>query len=589
MIAASGRALWVSVVSVITAATSAMADASTGSARSSSVRDIRILHHSRPPDVVLLPDRIRAQAAPHAPRFPMTRFPMTLPRGQVGLPAQRSMGAVRREAERATLSHGGRFSVTLSVRNRDRRVDRTRSRSLAELGVVLAISIALFLLSAGTNAYDRLQRWGSFEDHPREGDLLLALPFALLLMGLYAWRRYHEARDHAALLAAAERALERANQEYRSLFDHHPHGVFALDAQRKYRRMNAAAEKLGGYAAEEVLGHTFPVLEAPGGLDDLLVGFHRALAGDAAHIQTSVIRKDGAARDVDLQILPIAVEGETVGVYVIAGDVTDDNRLRADLQRAVAEAQEANEAKTLLLANISHELRTPLTSMLAASEMFDDSLSEQQRTNLITIIERNGQTLLRLVDDLLDLTRLETGQLVIDTAAFDLREVVNQAVSIATPKAQDKCLTLEVEMDESLPNAVLGDPIRVGQVLTNLLGNAVKFTDKGGIELHVRYESHSKPQRALFAVRDTGVGITLADQERVFGHFVQADPTSTRRFGGAGLGLTITRQLIEVMGGDIRLHSEVGIGTTVTVRLPFRAPRARNPSATNPPVEDPLA
>jgi PAS domain S-box-containing protein len=458
--------------------------------------------------------------------------------------------------------------VTLGGRTSRRHLIDARTRSLLELAAVVAASLAFYALCAVTNAYERLRDSVALRRHPIEDDLLLALPFALLLLAVYAWRRYREARRHAERLGLAERALARTSEEYRSLFDYHPHAVFALDPQRTYRRLNAAAEQLGGYSAAEMRGQTFPALREPGDRAELVAAFDRALAGDGAHLQASIVRKDGQRRAVDIEMLPIIVAGEAVGVYVVAGDVTEANRLRADLADAVVKAQEASDAKTLLLANVSHELRTPLTGILAAAEMLEDLTDEGPHANLLGRIERNGHDLIRLVDDLLDVTRLETGQLVLDHVGFDLRRVVEQAASTVAAKAHAKGLALEVIIEDSAPDRIVADPVRLGHVLTNLLGNAVKFTETGGITLRAGHQQSADGGRVVLTVSDTGIGIAPENQQRVFDRFMQADPSSTRRHGGAGLGLHITRQLVELMGGDIALTSEVGVGTTVQVSLP---------------------
>jgi PAS domain S-box-containing protein len=380
-----------------------------------------------------------------------------------------------------------------------------------------------------------------------------------------------ESRASAAAVSA-EHALERTTQEFRSLFDYHPRAVFSIDPQRRYRRLNPAAEALSGYTEQELLSHHFPALKTEG-RERVLAAFEQALKREPQRLETTLDSKDGQRRDLDISMVPIVVDEDPVGVYLLAADVTEDKRLQRELAQALTDAEQANQAKTLLIANVSHELRTPLTSVLAAGEMLADTTLDDTQQRLLAMIDRNGTSLLRLVNDLLDLTRMEVGQLSIDAVPFDLSAVLDQCVAHTAPHAAQKGLPIKVEVDEPIPPKVIGDPLRLGQVLTNLLGNAVKFTDDGEVGLRLRVQRRDDSMLdAVFRVRDTGIGIAADDQERLFGHFVQADPSSTRRYGGVGLGLAISRQLVGLMDGDLCLDSQLGVGSTFTLRIPLRLP-----------------
>lgn len=450
-----------------------------------------------------------------------------------------------------------------------RRTVHRRTRSLIELCVVLLLPIGFYIVAVQFDFFERLDGWVDLNERLQVDELLLVLPLGMLLLAIYSWRRYREAQAETEAAVAAEHDLAHVTEEYRSLFEYHPHAVFAIDPQRRYRRLNPAAETLGGYTEEEMLALDFPALKTPD-RDRILTAFEHAMSQETQRLDATIIRKDGRRRDVDVLMVPIVVEGEVVGVYILARDITDDKRVRADLAQALVDADQASDAKTLLIANVSHELRTPLASAIGAVEVLAETDLDDVQGRMVAMIGRSGHVLRRLVNDLLDLTRLEVGQLVVEEVPFDLSELLDQTVAHTSTRAADKGLTVNAQWDDSLPRSVLGDPLRLGQVLTNLLGNAVKFTDRGEVGLAVTGQQRDrKTVDAVFRVWDTGIGIAPDDLERLFGHFVQGDPSSTRRHGGVGLGLAISRQLVELMNGDLTVESDIGKGSTFTVRVPL--------------------
>jgi signal transduction histidine kinase/ActR/RegA family two-component response regulator len=257
--------------------------------------------------------------------------------------------------------------------------------------------------------------------------------------------------------------------------------------------------------------------------------------------------------------------------------VDDVLRLRLlDLERARDAAEAASLAKSRFLAVMSHELRTPLHGVLGAAELLRrPGDSEGQRLAWVDTVQRGGQHLLRLIEDMLDLSRIEAGRLDLAQQPVDLRRCMAQAIESLQPLAQAKGLHLTQDVAAAVPDWVRGDTLRLTQVLMNLLGNAVKFTDHGEVVLRARLDA----RRAVrIEVQDSGIGIAAADQERIFESFVQADGGSTRRHGGSGLGLAITQQLVTLMGGRIRLESEPGRGTLVELLLPLTACAAPPPA-----------
>lgn len=232
------------------------------------------------------------------------------------------------------------------------------------------------------------------------------------------------------------------------------------------------------------------------------------------------------------------------------------------------EAAEANAAKSRFLANVSHEIRTPLNGILGmTSELGETDLTEDQ-AHCLKIIEESGSVLLGTINDVLDLSRIEAGQLLVDEQPYELRALVEAACSLYGARAREKGLDLTLQVQENLAPVLVGDAVRLRQVLHNLIANAVKFTAKGGVRVQVR--SDLGGSRMVISVQDTGPGIDRAAQPRIFEPFLQADASVTRRHGGSGLGLTISRQLCQTMGGDLTLVSRPGHGATFFCDLPLK-------------------
>ncbi|MGP3965147.1 response regulator [Nonomuraea sp. 3N208] len=246
-------------------------------------------------------------------------------------------------------------------------------------------------------------------------------------------------------------------------------------------------------------------------------------------------------------------------------------RYAAELADARDEAVKASSAKSEFLAKISHEIRTPINGVLGMNSLLMGTRLDDEQRYYATTGQESAQNVLRLLDDFLDLSRIEAGHLQVDATQFDLPRLCDEVVAPLAPLAYEQGLWLTLRLDEHVPRQVAGDPARLRQILTNLIGNALKFTVQGGVDLHVTlHEGEPGAARVVlgFAVSDTGIGVGPDDRERVFGVFRQVDSPITRRTGGSGLGLAIARQLTELMGGEIGLDSVEGVGSRFWVRLP---------------------
>ena len=262
--------------------------------------------------------------------------------------------------------------------------------------------------------------------------------------------------------------------------------------------------------------------------------------------------------------------GKIFGVVGSTDDVTETVRLQREMQEAIIAAQEANRAKSAFLANMSHEIRTPMNSIIGFSELALDDEISQKTQGYLSKIKENASWLLQIINDILDISKVESGKMELETIPFKVDDVLNRCQAIISPKASEKGILLHFYAEPTIGKVLLGDPTRLGQVLINILGNAVKFTNVGAIKLSAIASLTTETRCTItFSIRDSGIGMTPEQIVKVFEPFAQADTSTTRKYGGTGLGLSITKSIIELMGGELKVESAPGIGSKFSFDLTF--------------------
>lgn len=367
-----------------------------------------------------------------------------------------------------------------------------------------------------------------------------------------------------------ERALAESEELFRTLSSACPIGIFRTDLDENTTYVNPRLTEIWDMPPDELVGWKWKSRLHP---DDArgLVELDLKSASKHTRVQREyrLVMPDGTVRWIQSRAAIVHdSHGKPAGKVGTVDDITERKSTLLELQAAKEAAEVASHSKDLFLANVSHELRTPLNGVLGMTDLLlETELSEEQR-EMAEIVRDSGRSLLMVVNDILDLSRIEAGKLAIEHAPFDWKDMMRQAMSLVEPEAQRKGLSLELTQSANIPGRFEGDPGRVKQILLVFLTNALKFTSKGSIAVEVVADEVSEGAlEMLLTVRDTGPGISIKQQGKLFRPFSQIDPSSTRKHGGVGLGLAIARSLAELMGGSVGVVSAPGEGSTFWLRL----------------------
>lgn len=366
----------------------------------------------------------------------------------------------------------------------------------------------------------------------------------------------------------AETSLVQSEARYHAIFDHAADALLLIDGEDRIRDANASAGRLLSCDVHELVGKPWGQFETDAVTDSWS---HRLGNEDTLYYEGDLRRAGGLSVPVWISARRVELDGEAM-VLAIVRNLTERKVLELEMLRARQTAEAANVAKSQFLANISHEIRTPMNGVIGMLDLSLQSHLDEETASWLGMARSSAEALLRLINDLLDLSRIEAGKLTYEQAPFDLAGLVQGALATFNLEARRKGLACTCAMAAGVPEHCFGDAGRIRQVLVNLLGNALKFTERGEVAVQVApvpARDGTGGPAVRFEIRDSGIGIPLKEQDKLFLNFSQLDSTPTRLYGGSGLGLAISRQLVEGMGGHIGFSSTVGVGSTFFFELPL--------------------
>jgi two-component system sensor histidine kinase/response regulator len=429
-------------------------------------------------------------------------------------------------------------------------------------------------------------RWR--QDHPDEEDHNLIELKDGRILERHAWPQYIGGQCVGSVITFRDITLqERAEQEKKrqqallnALIDSIPDLIAYRDPSGVFLGCNQAFANARGRPADKIVGRTLSELFPPARAEIIATRDREVFAkADKETIEENVNFADGSQVVLEtVRNLLRDAQGATLGILSIGRDITARKKGEEELRQAKEVAEEATRMKSDFLANMSHEIRTPMNAIIGLSHLaLKTSLSPTQR-DYVQKVQRSGQHLLGIINDILDFSKVEAGKLDLESAEFELEKLMDNTSNLISEKCDSKGLELVFDVAADVPPLLIGDSLRLGQILLNYANNAVKFTEKGEIVVSVHASDRTQTDVLVhFRVRDTGIGLSPEQMARLFQSFSQADASTTRKFGGTGLGLAISKKLAELMGGDIGVESEPGKGSTFwfTARLGISEARKR--------------
>jgi PAS domain S-box-containing protein len=439
------------------------------------------------------------------------------------------------------------------------------------LGVVSVIAMWLVLLVTLRRGLAPLEDLAAAARDLGQGDLARRAPVSNVPELAVTAESFNQMAGNVESLVAEVHQRAAENRQLAAIVAQSGEAIITLDLDGQVSLWNAGAVRLLGYSAAEAVGASFAKFlpDTPPGQMTAMLSRIRSHAPRSEE-EFKLVTRSGAVIEVALATSPLFDEDHRhIGEIVVGHDVSERNRIGRELSAAKEAAEAANRAKAEFLATMSHEIRTPMNGVIGMTHLvLDTDLNAMQRKYLQLSVA-SAEALLTILNEILDLSKIEAGKLALEQVDFNLAGLIEEIVHVFATQCQQKGLDLRSEILDGVPQRVVGDPVRLRQVLFNLLGNALKFTEAGGVSLRVDLVP-GQADYLRFSVRDSGIGMTAEQRARIFQPFVQADGSTTRRYGGTGLGLTICARLVDMMGGHIEVNSQPGEGSTFqfSARLP---------------------
>lgn len=371
-----------------------------------------------------------------------------------------------------------------------------------------------------------------------------------------------------------EKALQKSNELYRSIYENSPLAFGILDTDFKFIDWNKKAEQLFIWSKEEVIGKRFMDFLVPKEISSVIINTAKKLAHNGIPEVTSNenLTKDGMILFCEWHSSILHDEnGACIGFISMVLDKTENIKAEKLIIKAKKQTDEANNSKHKFLANMSHEIRTPMNGIMGMIQLALMSNLDEEPREYLSLVMKSAKVLLTIINDILDISRIETGKIVIQSRPFKITDVIYEVTTLFDISATEKNIILNVEIDKNIPSTLNGDAIRLRQVLSNLIGNAIKFTEIGKVTINATIKHMDKNSVCVrFSIKDTGIGIPKSKQSLLFQIFKQLDSTYTKQYQGVGLGLAISKNLVQLMGGYICLESKENIGTEFYFTIRFQ-------------------